>query len=107
MKKFLLILVLASLFVAFESMAQETAQVSGKQVYTVYYGRDLPDLNYPKNAKVEEGNLVDDRKEGYWIKYFEDGTSIKLKGEFENNRPNGKYFKYYKNGKLKEVGTFQ
>ena len=87
--------------------AQETANTSEKTVYTVYYGRDLPDLNYPKNAKVEEGNLVNDRKEGYWVKYFEDGTSVKLKGEFENNRPNGKYFRYYRNGKLKESGTFK
>lgn len=106
MKTLLFSVVLASFGVSYTLNAQESASVSDKAVYTVYYGKDLPDLNYPKNAKVEEGNLVDDRKEGYWIKYFEDGTSVKLKGEFENNRPNGRYYKYYRNGKLKESGTF-
>ena len=107
MKKLLLSIVIASLCVTYKLNAQESADASAKSVYTVYYGRDFPNLNYPKNAKVEEGNLVENRKEGYWIKYFEDGTSVKLKGQFENNRPNGKYFRYYRNGKLKETGTFK
>lgn len=107
MKTHLLFVVSLSLCVNYTLIAQESANASEKTVYTVYYGKDLPELNYPKNAKVEEGNLVNDRKEGYWVKYFEDGTSVKLKGEFENNRPNGKYFRYYRNGVLKETGTFK
>lgn len=88
------------------SFGQTTSNNSGKPVFTVFYGRDLPDLEYPDDAKVEEGNLVDQRKEGYWSRYYEDGLSIKQKGEFENNRPNGKYTKYYQNGSVKESGTF-
>lgn len=85
---------------------QTSSNESSKPIYTVLYGRDLPNLEYPEDAKVEEGNLVDERKEGYWSRYYEDGLSLKQKGEFENNRPNGKYTKYYQNGKLKESGTF-
>lgn len=88
------------------SFGQTASNKSSKPVYTVFYGRDFPDLEYPEDAKVEEGNLIDERKEGYWTRYYEDGLNVKLKGEYENNRPNGKYWKYYHNGTLRETGTF-
>lgn len=77
-----------------------------KQGKWIYYGKDRPDSGIPPEGKVEEGTYKDDRKEGIWIKYHNDGVTPKLKGEYENNRPKGEYTKYYPNGKIKEMGTF-
>jgi antitoxin component YwqK of YwqJK toxin-antitoxin module len=77
-----------------------------KQGKWIYLGKDRPEEGYPANGKIEEGPYVDDRKEGTWIKYHNDGVTPKLKGEFHNNRPDGEYVKLYPNGKVKEAGTF-
>lgn len=79
----------------------------GKQGKWIYFGKDRPELGIPATGKVEEGKFVDDRKEGVWIKYHNDGVTPKLKGNFENGRPKGPYTKYHQNGKIKEIGTFE
>lgn len=78
-----------------------------KQGKWIYFGKDRPNSGYPDNGKVEEGEYKDDRKEGYWIKYYTDGKTPKLRGEYDNNRPKGNYVKYHENGKVKEVGVFE
>lgn len=78
-----------------------------KQGKWIYYGKDRPESGIPATGKVEEGKYVDDRKEGIWIKYHDDGVTPKLKGEYENNRPKGAYTKFWANGKVKEVGVFE
>lgn len=78
-----------------------------KQGKWIIYGKDRPETGIPATGKVEEGKYVDDRKEGIWIKYHDDGVTPKLKGEYENNRPKGQYTKYWPNGKVREVGTFE
>ncbi len=77
-----------------------------KNGYFVFYGKDRPETGIAPNGKVEEGKFVDDRKEGEWVKYHQDGKTPKLKGDFVNNRPSGMYYKYYENGILKEEGKF-
>jgi antitoxin component YwqK of YwqJK toxin-antitoxin module len=77
-----------------------------KQGKWIYLGKDRPEEGYPANGKIEEGPYLDDRKEGTWIKYHNDGVTPKLKGEFHNNRPDGEYVKLYPNGKVREIGTF-
>ena len=77
-----------------------------KQGKWVYYGKDRPESGVPPEGKVEEGTYKDDRKEGVWIKYHNDGITPKLKGEYVNNRPMGSYTKYHANGKVKEVGIY-
>ncbi|MFT6244924.1 MAG: antitoxin component YwqK of YwqJK toxin-antitoxin module [Crocinitomicaceae bacterium] len=77
-----------------------------KQGRWVYYGKDRPESGYPENGKMEEGPYVNNRKEGLWIRYYNDGVTPKLKGEYHNNRPHGLYTKYFKNGNIKEQGTF-
>jgi antitoxin component YwqK of YwqJK toxin-antitoxin module len=77
-----------------------------KQGKWIYYGKDRPQEGYPLNGKIEEGVYKDDRKDGVWIKYYNDGVTPKLKGEYANNRPNGKYTKYHMNGKIKEKGEY-
>lgn len=78
-----------------------------KQGKWIYFGKDCPETGTPPTGKVEEGKYIDDRKEGFWIKYYTDGVTPKLKGEFSNNRPNGKYYKFYPNGKLREKGIYE
>ncbi len=77
-----------------------------KQGKWIYYGKDRPDAGIPAEGKIEEGSYKDDRKEGIWIKYHNDGITPKLKGEYENNRPKGNYTKYHQNGKIREIGNF-
>jgi len=75
----------------------------GKWVYT---GKMKPEYGYEKNTTVEEGYYFHGRKEGIWIKYYADGKTPKIKGNFNNNRPQGDYNRYYKQGSLKERGSF-
>jgi antitoxin component YwqK of YwqJK toxin-antitoxin module len=83
-----------------------TTSFGQKEKHVILYGKDIPSSGYPPKTKVEEGNTVNDRKEGIWIKYHADGVTPKIKGEYVDNQPSGKYWKYYENGKLKESGNF-
>lgn len=78
-----------------------------KQGHWIIYGKDRPDAGIPADGKVEEGNYIDDRKEGTWIKYHDDGQTPKLKGEYKNNRPYSIYEKTWENGNLREIGHFE
>jgi len=78
-----------------------------KQGKWVYFGKDRPEEGYPATGKIEEGSYKDDRKEGLWVKYHNDGVTPRLKGQYINNRPQGSYVKYHANGKIKEQGTFE
>jgi antitoxin component YwqK of YwqJK toxin-antitoxin module len=106
------ILVLISLILTmvgsslFAQKVNKTDKEGKKQGKWIYFGKDRPESGYPENGKVEEGTYQDDRKHGYWTKYYNDGKTPKLKGEYENNRPKGNYVKYYETGKIKEQGTF-
>jgi antitoxin component YwqK of YwqJK toxin-antitoxin module len=77
-----------------------------KQGRWVYFGKDMPAEGIPAEGKVEEGPYKDDRKEGTWIKYHNDGVTPRLRGEYSFGRPKGKYIKIYANGIPKEIGTF-
>ncbi len=77
-----------------------------KQGKWVYFGKDRPEEGYPAEGKVEEGSYIDDRKEGEWVKYHNDGSTPKLKGTYENNRPSGPYVKFWPDGKVREEGEF-
>lgn len=84
----------------------QTDSSGRKQGRWIYFGKDKPELGYPAEGKVEEGDYKDNRKEGTWIKYHTDGKTPKLKGEYHNNRPDGAYEKIYPDGTVKERGTF-
>lgn len=84
----------------------ETDPQGRKQGKWVFLGKDRPTLGYPENGKIEEGSYIDNRKEGVWVKYHNDGVTPKLKGEYKNNRPSGAYTKLYPDGTVQETGTF-
>ena len=77
-----------------------------KQGYWIYLGRDRPETGIPPDGKIEEGPYEDDRREGTWIKYHNDGVTPRIKGTYVNNRPQGYYQKIHPNGKIKEEGIF-
>lgn len=77
-----------------------------KQGKWIYFGKDRPSEGVPLDGKIEEGTFVDDRKEGFWIKFYQDGVTPKVKGFYINNRPQGEFIKYHPNGKVKERGNF-
>lgn len=78
----------------------------GRQGMWTIWGRMSPDKGYPEDGKIEEGNYVDDRKNGEWVKYHLDGKTPRLKGNYIDNRPNGAYTKFYPNGEKMEEGKF-
>ena len=77
-----------------------------KQGYWVHYAKVNSAVGAMDSVKVEEGRYVNNRKEGTWIKYHEDGKTPKLKGFYVNNRPSGSYEKYYANGSIRQKGCF-
>lgn len=86
-----------------QNLKDEDGKKHGKWVTK---GKDRPKSGYASNAIIEEGTYHHGRKTGVWIKYNKDGKTVKLKGNYVNNRPNGNYTRYFSNGKVKEKGTF-
>lgn len=77
-----------------------------KQGKWIFYGKDQPNKGYPDSGKISEGPFVNDRKNGVWVLYYNDGVTPKTKGSYVNNRPDGPFVKYFENGKIKAQGTF-
>ncbi|NRA10936.1 MAG: hypothetical protein HRT57_03150 [Crocinitomicaceae bacterium] len=105
-------ILLFSILISFQGYSQndtinQTDENGKKQGYWVYYGKDRPEAGYPDEGKIEEGPYLNDRKEGLWIKYYNDGVTPKLKGEYHNNRPSGQYWKGNLDGSERESGNFQ
>ncbi len=77
-----------------------------KQGKWIVYGKDRPEEGFPPNGKIEEGEYRNGRRENTWIKYHKDGVTPRLIGQYQNNRPNGKYSMFHSNGNLSEKGSF-
>lgn len=75
-----------------------------KQGYWIFYGKDFPEKGFCDSCKIEEGNYLDDRKDGIWTFYHMNDTIPRLMGTFVNGRPDGNYKKFYANGKIAEEG---
>lgn len=76
-----------------------------KQGYWVIYGKDQPEKGFCDTCLVEEGFYKDDRKNGKWMFYYQNGN-LKVKGNFVDGRPRGFYEKYYESGVFMESGYF-
>lgn len=77
-----------------------------KQGQWIIKGKDRPNTGYPENGKIEEGAYSDNRKHGFWTKYYKDGVTPRIIGEFKDGRPRGEYTKMTESGTVKEKGTF-
>jgi antitoxin component YwqK of YwqJK toxin-antitoxin module len=75
-----------------------------KQGYWKINGVDIPNRGWCDTCIIEEGTYLNNRREGIWIKYFQDGVTPETKGDYKLGRPNGVYAKFYPNGKIKETG---
>lgn len=108
--RFLLIALLISSF-SFGQVDTDTLnrtdELGRKQGYWVSLGLHHPEKGYPANGFIEEGMYRDSRKQGVWKKYYKNGKVVRMKANYENNRPSGKYWKYWENGGLKEKGRFE
>ena len=88
------------------SQANETNAQGKKTGKWVVYGKDNSSKGHCPDCKVEEGEYVNGRKEGYWVKYYPDGVTPRLKANYKGGRPNGDYEKFHPNGVLAEKGTY-
>ncbi len=52
--------------------------------------------------KIDESSL----KQGYWIKYFNDSTTVKEEGKYLDNKKEGIWKSYHDNGKIKSTITY-
>lgn len=100
---FLLFILIGSTAGYAQNLKDENGKKHGKWVVK---GKDRPKSGYGSDVIIEEGTYEHGRKIGVWIKYNKDGKTIKLKGNYVNNRPKGNYTRYFTNGKIKETGTF-
>ncbi len=73
----------------------------------IYKGYDQPQLGYPMEGKIAEGNYKNGVKVGEWTLYYKDGVTPKCKGYFVNGEPNGTYLKFHPNGIVKETGNIR
>lgn len=102
-----MLLVSVALIVISLSWSQNRLDANGKKHGKwVFYGKDKPTPGYKPTTKVEEGIFEHGRKTGSWTKFYSDGVTIKLQGNYINNRPQGSYSRFHTNGALKEKGSF-
>lgn len=77
-----------------------------KQGHWVLTNQEKKLPGYQPNQKVEEGKFIDNKKEGKWTFYFNNGKPKHILF-FENGSPNGEATFYYKNGNIREIGTWK
>lgn len=83
-----------------------TVDESGmRQGHWTIRGYMVNEPGYEAAALVEEGNYVDNRKEGVWKKYNPAGW-LRSEITYANNRPQGPYIIYYSNGQIEEKGSW-
>lgn len=105
--KIKLIIYLVFLSIPLLSIAQNKKDKNGKRTGKwIFTGKEKQNSDIPTDRKIEEGYFNKGRKEGVWIKYYEDGKTPVLKGNYLNNRPEGEYKRFFKTGKIKESGAF-
>ncbi len=77
-----------------------------KQGYWILTNQEKNLPGYDPSQKVEEGNFVDNKKEGKWIFYFNNGKPKHILF-YENGAADGDAVFYYKNGNIREIGTWR
>ncbi|MCX6181288.1 MAG: toxin-antitoxin system YwqK family antitoxin [Bacteroidetes bacterium] len=77
-----------------------------KQGHWVFLNQDKKLAGYRADQKVEEGDYVDNLKDGKWLHYF-NNEKVKEQLTYQRNLPNGPAVFYYPNGNKKEEGTWK
>lgn len=76
-----------------------------KQGTWIINGSMLKDPSFAADARVEEGNYLNNEKEGLWKRYWPNGA-VRSEVYYENGKPHGPYKTYYANGKVEETGRW-
>lgn len=71
----------------------------------VVFGKNSTKPDYAPDDVVEEGEYLNNRKEGIWLLYYP-GNKLKSEITYQNGRILGPYTTYYQNGKVMEQGTW-
>lgn len=77
-----------------------------KQGYWIFTNQHKKLPGYQSNQKVEEGFFVNNKKEGKWVFYYRNGKKKQILF-YQNGKPDGKATFYYKNGTIRETGTWR
>ena len=111
MKKFLISAV--NVFLFFIGIAQTSKDTINsidsanlKQGHWVIYNKTKHFPNYSDNQIVEEGYYINDKKEGIWKRYWNNGK-ILAEVTYNNNIQSGYAKIYYKNGNISEEGNWE
>lgn len=70
-------------------------------------GKEAKEGYYCDTCKYQEGNYVDNKKDGIWTKYYTNTWIKRAEVTYENDLPNGPYTLYYKDGRVMERGMLQ
>jgi antitoxin component YwqK of YwqJK toxin-antitoxin module len=76
-----------------------------KQGYWKIYAHMRNEPDYKPEEIIEEGNYLNDRKTGLWIRYYP-GGKIKSKINYQYGRAYGYFEVYYSNGCMEESGEW-
>jgi antitoxin component YwqK of YwqJK toxin-antitoxin module len=81
-------------------------KVSYKATYTGGMRNGVSQSFYPDEVLAEEISWSNDKKDGPWKQYFDNGK-LKLTGEYKNDLLNGAYIIYYSDGKKETEGFYR
>jgi antitoxin component YwqK of YwqJK toxin-antitoxin module len=92
-----------SLKAAANGEINRTDETGRRQGYWIITGYMTTDASYAPNAKVEEGEYVNNLKEGLWKRYWPNGK-LKTEITYAQGHPQGWYRTYYDTGVTEEEG---
>jgi antitoxin component YwqK of YwqJK toxin-antitoxin module len=85
-------------------LAGQVDEQGRKQGRWIYLGKHKPEKGYAAESKIEEGDYKDNRKEGEWINYYKNG-SVMAKRNFVNGTIKGAFEKLSEDGVVLKKGT--
>jgi len=83
-----------------------TDEQNKKQGYWILTNHQKKLPGYRADQKVEEGYFIDNKKEGKWVFYYRNGKTKHVL-YYQHGVPDGKATFYYKNGTIRETGTWK
>lgn len=88
------------------SSQNQTDNNGYRQGYWRITGALSVEEGYKKDNLVEEGEYVDNKREGVWKKYYPSGA-LRSEITYVQNKPYGDYKTYYGNGQIEESGFWK
>ena len=102
--KYLLLIILVPFLYACDTESKQKEKTESDEY--VPPSREQFVERYPSGIKKVEGELVDGKRHGKWIYYYENGF-IWSEGKYRNGIREGYSLVYYKNGQKKITGQYK